>query len=349
MQKLVVLGSTGSIGTQTLDIVRKFPDKFEVYALAINKNIELLAQQIEEFKPQKVVIFDPEARTQFKIPGVDILEGMQGLIEISEDKNTDIIMNSLVWAIGVTPTRHALKAGKIIALANKETIVCAGEEMKQLERQYGGQIRSVDSEHSAIWQCIRAGRQSEIQKIRLTCSGGPFRDPVLRPKEKLASVTRDQAVKHPTRNMGRKISIDSATLANKWLEVIEAMYLFNLKPDQIEVVIHPQSIVHSAVEYKDGSIIAELGKTDMRRVIAYALLNEERLENKLEKLNLFDLQLDFQKPDRERFPCLALAEKAARTSQEACATFNNKNEEAVALYIENKIWFYDIPQFIAWQ
>jgi len=358
MKNLVVLGSTGSIGTQTLDVVRRFPEKFCVKALAVNRNVELLAEQVKEFEPEKVVVFDEKAFNVFEQTPLNpplsrgrlqVLGWMKGLIELVEDEEVDIVMNSLVGQIWVVPTRAALKKGKIVALANKETIVVAGEEMKQLECEFGGEIRSVDSEHSAIWQVMRAGKRNEVKKIWLTCSWGPFRDVDLWPREKLKNVTWEQAVKHPTWNMGRKISIDSATLANKGLEVIEARYLFDLEPDQIEVIVHPQSIVHSAVEFYDGSIIAEMGATDMRRVIAYALFGEERVENNLKKLNLFDVNLTFERPDRERFPCLALAEKAVRIGQEACAAYNAANEEAVDLFVKKEIGFYDIPKKISEQ
>ena len=352
MQKLTILWSTWSIGTQTIDIVRQFPTELEVYALAVNgNNIDLFVDQIKEFFPKKVVIFNKEKKSDLeqRLAWIDvqILTWMEGLIAISEDDNVDIIVNSVVWNIWVEPTRSALSKWKIVALANKETIVVAWQEMKALEKKYGGEIRPIDSEHSAIWQCLRAWKREEVKKIWLTCSGGPFKDATLRPKEKLETVTKEQALKHPTWTMGAKITIDSSTLANKWLEVIEAVYLFGLRPDQVEVVIHPQSIVHSAVEFNDGSIIAELGATDMRRAISYAIFGEQRHENNLKNLSLFDLNLTFSKPDRERFPCLALAEKAVRTSQKACEVFSNVNEEAVALFLKGEIGFYDIPRLIS--
>jgi len=351
MQNIVILGSTWSIWTQTLDVVRNFSDKFRVRALAVNKNIELLFKQIEEFNPERVVVFDEKSADKLKVmlvwmSGVEVLSGMAWLISLVDDNFVDIVMNSLVGAIWIEPTRYALKAGKIVALANKETIVCAWQEMMRLVREFWWQIRSVDSEHSAIWQCLRAWKRSEVRKVWLTCSGGPFRDGKLWSKEKLMSVTPEQALKHPTWKMGRKISIDSATLANKWLEVIEAMYLFDLNPDQIEVIVHPQSIVHSAVEFNDWSIVAELWATDMRRVISYALFGEDRPVNTLKKLNLFETNLTFEKPDRDRFPCLMLAEKAARLWQEACADFNNANEKAVQMFLDGEIWFYDIADMI---
>ena len=271
---------------------------------------------------------------------------MKGLIEISEDSNTDILVTSVVWSIWIEPTKAALRKWKIIALANKETMVAAWEEINELLSEYWWEIRPVDSEHSAIWQCMRAWKQSEIKKIWLTASWWPFRDKTLWPKEKIRNVSPEQALKHPTWKMWNKISIDSSTLANKWLEFIEAMYLFNLKPEQIEVVVHPQSIIHSAVEYSDWSIIAEIWATDMRRAIAYALHWANREKNNLKEFSFFEQNFSFERPDLDRFPCLALAIEAANTSQESCKVFNDTNEEAVKLFLEWAISFYEISDMI---
>lgn len=371
-QRISILGSTWSIWTQTLDVIRKFPEYFEVYALAVNSNIELLKKQIKEFNPAKVVVFDEKKAKELRInchPDIyqnpnkkflnsasaqewqkcfttEVLSWMQWLIEIAEYESVDIIVASMVWAIWLEPTKAALKKWKIVAYANKETIAVAGEEMKKLEKKYWWEIRPVDSELSAIWQCLRSWEKKEIKKVWLTASGWPFRDASLWPKEKIASAKASDALKHPTWDMWTKISIDSATLANKWLEFIEMKYLFDLKPEQIEVVVHPQSLIHSAIEFVDWSVIAELWATDMRRAIAYSLFWQSRMPNSFKSFSFFDKSLTFEKPDLERFPCLWLAIQSAKHSQEACAIFNNTNEKAVELYLKWEIWFYNISAMI---
>lgn len=355
-KKVTILGSTGSIWTQTFDVINEHPDDFEVYAISANSNIEKLYEQIKEFKPKKVVVFDENKAEELKIvvnkyfcslPQIPkILSWMKGLIEISEDPKTEILLTSVVWAIWLKPTKAALKKWKVIALANKETLVVAGEEIKKLVKEFWWEIRPIDSEHSAIWQALRAWKREEVKKVWLTASWWPFRDKEKWPKEKLNNATIKEALKHPTWKMWSKITIDSSTLANKWLEFIEAVYLFDLKPEQIEVVVHPQSIIHSAVEFNDGSIIAELWATDMRRAISYALFWEKRPKNSFKTFSFFDQNLTFEKPDRERFPCLALAERAVRHSQKACEIFNNTNEIAVAKFLAWEIWFGEISVMI---
>lgn len=343
-----ILGSTGSIGTQTLDVIRRSGGMFRVFGLSTHSQIDLLEQQADEFGVKEVCVFqgDFAQKLQEKRKDFHVSSGLEGLIRIATLPEVQTLVTSIVGRIGLEPTLAAIDAGKNIALANKETLVVAGEEVMRRSREKGVEIRPIDSEHSAIAQAMRSGKRSEVKKVWLTASGGPFRDKTLWPIEKLESINVEQALNHPTWKMGPKITIDSATLANKGLEFIEAMYLFDLHPDQIEVVVHPQSIVHSAVEFFDGSIIAEMGATDMRRCIHYALSGEERHDLKLKELSLFDLSLTFEKPDRERFPCLVSAEKAARMGQKACATFNDANEKAVKDFLAGEIGFMDIPRNI---
>lgn len=351
-KKISILGSTGSIWTQTLDVLREHSENFEVYAISANSNIEKIIEQIREFNPKKVVIFDEKKAEKLRENILnlnnkpEILFWMKWLIEISEDENTDILVTSLVWKIWLEPTKSALKKWKIIALANKETLVVAGEEIKKLVKKYWWEIRPIDSEHSAIWQCLRSWKKSEVKKIWLTASWWPFLDKKKWTKEKIKNASIADALKHPTWKMWKKISIDSATLANKWLEFIEAVYLFDLKPEQIEVVVHPQSIIHSAVEFNDGSIIAELWATDMKRAISYAIFWEKRPKNSFKTFSFFDQNLTFEKPDRERFPCLFLAEKAIKHSQKACEIFNNTNEIAVEKFLNWEICFGEIGEMI---
>jgi len=355
-KNISILGSTGSIWTQTLDVIREHSEIFEVYAISANSNIEKLFEQIKEFNPKKVVVFDEKKAEELRknvwnaglhsIQEPEIFSWINWLIDISEDDKTDILVTSVVWAIWLEPTVSALKKWKIIALANKETLVVAGEEIQKLVKKYWWEIRPVDSEHSAIWQCLKSGKKSEVKKIWLTASWWPFLNKEKWTKEKIKNAKISDALNHPTWKMWKKISIDSATLANKWLEFIEAVYLFDLKPEQIEVVVHPQSIVHSAVEFNDGSIIAELWATDMKRAISYALFWEKRPKNSFKTFSFFDQNLTFEKPDRERFPCLSLAEKAARHSQEACKIFNDTNEIAVAKFLGWEIGFGEIGEMI---
>ncbi len=348
MINISILGSTGSIGTQTLDVVRRSKGKYKVCGLSTNANIDLLEKQIDEFEVKQVCVFNEEKAEELRIKRKDIkvFSGIEGLEEIAILPEVKTVVVAVVGRIGLSPTLLAIEAGKDIALANKETLVVSGIEVMKKAKEKGVKIRPIDSEHSAITQALKSGKREEIKKIWLTASGGPFRDKNKWPIEKLEKVTVEEALNHPTWKMGNKITIDSATLANKGLEFIEAMRLFDLNPDQIEVVIHPQSIIHSAVEFIDGSIIAEMGKTDMRRCISYALSGEERNDLSLESLSLFDLSLTFEKPDRERFPCLELAEKAAKVGERACAIFNDANEMAVQKFLNREIGFMEIPKII---
>ena len=348
MTNISILGSTGSIGTQTLDVVRRSKSGFKVLGVSTNQNIDLVEQQADEFDVHNVAVFDAEKAEELseKRKDLNVLSGLDGLIFIATLPDVQTVVTSVVGRIGLEPTIEAINAGKDIALANKETLVVDGAKVMELANERGVDIRPIDSEHSAIQQAMRSGKRSEVKKIWLTASGGPFRDAQKWPREKLQNVTVEEALNHPTWKMGAKITIDSSTLANKGLEFIEAMYLFDLKPEQIEVVVHPQSIVHSAVEFEDGSIIAEMGATDMRRCIAYALTGEQRENLGLKELSLFDLQLTFERPDEQRFPCLALAKKAARLGQEACATFNDANEDSVAAFLKKEIGYMDIAKNI---
>lgn len=347
MQQLTILGSTGSIGTQALDVVRRNRDRYRVACLSTNANVELLARQIEEFDPDTVVVCNPrsatEARTLFG-SGIEVLEGADALPGIASRPDIDIVVSGLVGFAGLAPTIAAVKAGKRVALANKETLVVAGELINQLVITHGAELIPVDSEHSAIFQCLVGESPDAIERIILTASGGPFRE---LPEEEFASITLERALKHPNWAMGPKITIDSATLMNKGLEVIEARWLFGVGPERIGVVVHPQSIIHSMVEFVDGSIKAQLGLPDMRLPIQYALSYPERLANDFERLRLPKLsQLTFFEPDPGRFPCLRLAYEALDRMGTAPAVLNAANEIAVAAFLENSIPFTDIPALI---
>jgi len=343
-KKLSILGSTGSIGTQTLDIVRKFPDKFQVVALSCNQNIELLKKQIEEFKPKIAAVFDEKKADELKAE-IPIHKGMDGLLKVAALGEAHTIINSLVGSIGVEPTIKAIENLKNVALANKETLVTAGDIINKKLKFHKTDLLPIDSEHSAILQCIRGEKPEDINKITITCSGGAFKN---KTKEELKQVTASDALKHPTWNMGAKITIDSATLMNKGFEVIEAHWLYNMPYSKIDVVIHPQSIIHSLVEFKDHSVIAQLGMPDMKIPIQYALNYPDRLENNnLPKLNLAEKQqLTFKEPDLERFPCLAMAYDAGIKGGTLPAVLNAANEIAVKHFLNNKIKFTDIPRIV---
>jgi len=331
MKTVTILGSTGSIGRQTLEVVENLGLK--VVALTANNNVELLKEQEAKFKPDITAISSE--------PG-----GADKLIDIAENSGADIIVTAIAGTAGLEPTLAACKTGKRIALANKEPLVCAGEQVMQTAKAHGTEIIPVDSEHSAIFQCLhsKVGKDKKIKKILLTASGGPFRK---MSRKQLETVTAEDALKHPTWNMGQKITIDSATLMNKGLELIEAMHLFNVPPEQIEVVVHPESIVHSMVEFQDGSIIAQLSHPDMRMPIQYALTYPERVQSLTKSLDITQIgKLTFEKPDLERFPCLALAYEAAKLGQNECSALNKANEQAVELFLQNKIGFYDISNMI---
>ena len=347
MKKIAILGSTGSIGTQTLEVVRENGD-IEVLGLAAGNNIKLLEEQIREFHPRVVAVWSEdkakELRDNVRDVSVRIVSGMEGLIEISVMEETEILVTAIVGMIGIRPTIEAIKAGKNIALANKETLVTAGHIIMPLAAEHKVAILPVDSEHSAIFQSLQGSSRGELHKILLTASGGPFR---AKTREELANIQVEDALKHPNWEMGRKITIDSSTLVNKGLEVIEAKWLFDVDIDQIEVVVHPQSIIHSMVEYVDGAIIAELGTPDMKLPIQYALYYPERRYLPGERVNFATLsQLTFEKPDLDTFYGLRLAMEAGRTGGSLPTVFNAANELAVSKFLNRKIKYLEIPEII---
>lgn len=347
MTKIAVLGSTGSIGTQTLDIVSKNED-LQVAGLAAGKNIELLEQQIRTFKPRLAAVGDPalakELAVQVKDTDCRVVGGMEGLIELAVMEETDILVTAIVGMIGIRPTIEAICARKDIALANKETLVTAGHIIMPLAEKKGVKIYPVDSEHSAIYQCLHGEKSESIQKLLITASGGPFRG---KKRDELENVRVEDALKHPNWAMGHKITIDSATLVNKGLEVMEAKWLFGVDLDQIQVVVQPQSVIHSMVEFTDGSVMAQLGTPDMRLPIQYALYRGERRFLDDERLDFTKLgSITFEAPDTETFKGLPLAIKASREGGSMPTVFNAANEKAVALFLERKIVFLDIYRII---
>ena len=344
MKNIVILGSTGSIGTQTLDIVRQNRDKFTVSALAAGRNFSLMEKQVREFSPKLAVLWDLEAAEELKgrIADTDtkVLSGMEGIIEAARLREAGIVVGAMVGMIGIEPVVEAIKAGKDIALANKETLVCAGHIIMPLARENKVKILPVDSEHSAIFQSLRGGGAQEVEKILLTASGGPFRG---RKREELGKMTAKEALKHPNWDMGAKVTIDSSTLANKGLEVMEAHWLFDVDYEKIEVVVHPQSIVHSAVQFKDGAVIAQLGIPDMHLPIQYALTWPDRIYLNEKRLDLFEIgRLTFERPDTKTFRALELALRAAKTGGGMPTVFNAANEEAVAAFLQDRIGYLDI-------
>lgn len=347
MKKLCILGATGSIGRQTLDIVRSNPGSFKVVALSTHQNTGLLAEQVKEFKPDLVVVTDKDCAQDFiqQVDGsIPVLAGKQNLVKLVERDDVDIVVNALVGSVGLKSTLATIRAKKILALANKESMVVGGELVREELRKNKGSIIPVDSEHSAIFQCLCGENSGDLKKIMLTGSGGPFRG---RKAKNLRNVTPEEALAHPRWNMGRKISIDSATLMNKGLEVIEAHFLFNLEYDQIDVVIHPQSIIHSMVEFIDGSIKAHLGQTDMRIPIQYALSFPERLRSSLPSIDFIELgSLTFESPDLENFPCLKYSFEAGRKGKTYPAVLNAVNEEIVAAFLARRIPFTAISEII---
>lgn len=347
MKKISILGSTGSIGTQTLEIVRNNPD-LEVVAVAAGTNVDLMEKQIREFRPLKAAMWSEEAAEELAIrvadTGVKIVSGMDGLIEISTMDETEVLVTAIVGMIGIRPTIAAIECGKTIALANKETLVTAGHIIMPLAAKHGVDILPVDSEHSAIFQSMNGENKTRVSKIILTASGGPFRG---KKREELSKMAMEDALKHPNWSMGRKVTIDSATLVNKGLEVMEAKWLFDVSLEQIQVVVHPQSIIHSAVEYVDGGIMAQLGAPDMKLPIQYALFYPDRRPMNGKRVDFFELgQLTFEKPDIETFSGLRLAYDAARRGGSMPTVFNAANEMAVALFVEKKIGFLQIPELI---
>ena len=348
MKKIAILGSTGSIGTQTLEVVRENRD-IEVTALAAGSNIGLLEAQIRKFHPVLAAVWDEakakELRENVKDLDVKVVSGMDGLIEVAVQQDAEILVTAIVGMIGILPTIEGIKAGKDIALANKETLVTAGHIIMPLAKEYGVSILPVDSEHSAIFQSLQGNAHNKIKKILLTASGGPFRGKTY---EELEHVTLEDALKHPNWSMGKKITIDSATMVNKGLEVMEAKWLFGVKPSQIEVVVHPQSILHSAVMYEDGAVIGQMGTPDMRLPILYALFYPNRRMLYAEELDLFKVgSLTFERPDRETFYGLSLAYDALDAGGNVPTVFNAANERAVAKFLDGKISFIEIPEIIA--
>jgi 1-deoxy-D-xylulose-5-phosphate reductoisomerase len=348
-KRIAILGSTGSIGTQSLDVIESYPDKFEVSVLTAHSNADLLIAQALKFKPNTVVIVDEThyKKVEDALWQHDIKTycGIDALAEVVEMDEIDIVLTALVGYAGLKPTINAINAGKAIALANKETLVVAGEMITKLAASKGVNIYPVDSEHSAIFQCLVGEFKNPIEKIYLTASGGPFRG---KKREELLEITKKQALKHPNWTMGAKISIDSATMMNKGLEVIEAKWLFNLKAEQIDVIVHPQSIIHSLVQFTDGSMKAQMGLPDMKLPIQFALTYPERLKTDFERFNFMDYpQLTFEAPDKETFTNLALAYEVMDKGGNAACVLNAANEIAVDAFLNDKIKFLDIADINA--
>lgn len=350
MKRLAVLGSTGSIGRNVLDVVRQFPEKFQIVGLAAGRNLALLAEQIRDFRPSVVSVQDWDLVGDLgsllsSANQTRIVAGIAGAQEVAASTHADLVVSAMVGAVGLEPTLTAIREGIAVALANKETLVTAGTLVMDAAREHNVPIIPIDSEHSAIFQAIQGNRPKDIRRLWITASGGPF---LRKTRDELAAVTAQEALQHPNWSMGPKITIDSATLMNKGLEVIEASILFNLPPQRIEVHVHPQSIIHSLVEYIDGSVIAQLGIPDMRVPISYALAYPERLPLDLPPLDLFQVgQLNFELPDLERFPCLGLAFQALEAGGDMPAVLNAANEVAVAAFLRGTISFPTIARIIS--
>jgi len=353
-RRLAILGATGSIGLSTLDVIRRHPERFSVYALTAGTRAQELAALCREFRPEVAVMADPDAAGILAglladLPGIRILSGPEGLCEVASAPQADTVMAAIVGAAGLRPTLSAVRAGKRVLLANKEALVMSGKLFMDAVDEYGAELLPIDSEHNAIFQCmpcdkVRDPRGAGITRILLTASGGPFRQ---RSLESLSSVSPDEACAHPNWSMGRKISVDSATLMNKGLELIEACWLFNTTPASIEVHVHPESIIHSMVEYADGSVLAQLGSPDMRTPIANGLAWPERIDSGVGSLDLFAIgQFHFERPDLVRFPCLRLAAEAFKAGGTAPAVLNAANEIAVAAFLNGNLRFTDIPVII---
>ncbi len=355
MKGLTILGSTGSIGVSTLDVVARHPDRYRVVALTANHDVEGMLQQCQAFRPQVAVMADEASaealvgRLRDESLNTEVLSGVVGLERVASMPEADYVMAAIVGAAGLLPALAAVRAGKRLLLANKEALVVSGHLFMEEARQHGAEILPIDSEHNAVFQCMPADFERGlarvgVKKILLTASGGPFRRSSL---DELRAVTPEQACAHPNWEMGRKISVDSATMMNKGLEVIEACWLFRTSPEQVEVVLHPQSVIHSMVEYNDGSVLAQLGNPDMRIPIAHALAWPERIESGVGSLDLFAVaRLDFEAPDTERFPCLRLAYQAIDAGGTAPAVLNAANEVAVARFLEGNLDFLGIPQVV---
>ncbi len=351
-KRIALLGSTGSIGVSTLDVVRHLSGEIEVVSLAAGRNVGRLLDQIVEFRPRFVAVASEREletlRSRWNTSRLGPLPelgcGPRALIDCVDSSQIDLVVSALVGAVGLSPTYRALELGKRVTLANKETLVIAGQLMTRKAAESRAELIPIDSEHNALHQCLRGSRNPEVARLILTASGGPFRN---LPREEFSSITVEAALKHPTWNMGPKITIDSATLMNKGLEVIEASWLFGFEADAIEVLIHPQSIVHSMIEYIDGSIIAQLGVTDMRFAIQYALTYPERKPTSLDRLDLAEAgKLDFDKPDLQKFPCLGLAYEASKRSGTAPAVLNAVNEVAVQAFLDRQIGFSQIARLV---
>ncbi len=352
MKSVAILGSTGSIGQNALQVLSGFRDKFSIFGLSANRNVELLKEQIERFKPKMAVLYDRDALQKLgPIPDVEMLYGDQGLERLSSHPQVDLVINALVGSVGLLPSLRAVETGKTLAIANKESLVMAGRLLMQTAREKGAQILPIDSEHSAIQQCLLAGKKEEIRRLVLTASGGPFLN---KDREDMERITVKQALSHPTWDMGKKITIDSATLMNKGLEVIEAHWLFGVPPDRIQVLIHPQSIVHSMVEFVDGSVVAQMSVPDMKLPIQYALFYPERVSSPQDpssdnntRLDLSKVgQLTFLEPDFDKFPCLGLAYQALTLGGTAPAVLNAANEAAVGAFLEQRIGFTRIEKVV---
>lgn len=347
MKKIAILGSTGSIGTQTLEIVREQKD-IEVVAIAAGSNINALETQMREFSPKLVCVYDEEKARELRVKTADlqveIVSGMEGLLAVAVYPDSEILVTAIVGMLGIRPTIAAIREGKKIALANKETLVTAGHLIMPMAKEYGVPILPVDSEHSAIFQSLQGNEENKINKILLTASGGPFRG---RKRAELEQIQVEDALKHPNWSMGRKITIDSSTLVNKGLEVMEAKWLFGVELEQIQVVVHPQSVIHSAVEYEDGAVIAQLGTPDMRLPIQYALYYPKRLPMSGKRLDLFSLgSMTFEQPDTETFRGLKLAYDAMKRGGNVPTIYNAANEKAVALFLDRKITYLKITEII---
>ena len=345
-RKIAILGSTGSIGTQTLDIVRQHRDLFEVELISANNSAELLISQAREFDVNNVVVCNPDkygiVAEGLKDSGSKVFAGIDSLCSLAAAEDVDIVVGAMVGFSGLKPTLAALEAGKIVALANKETLVAAGSLVTRTMREHGAVILPVDSEHSAIFQCLLAAQGNAVEKIHLTASGGPFRS---WSKEQIAAATAAQALKHPNWSMGAKVTIDSSTMMNKGFEVIEARWIFDIPVEKINVVVHPESIIHSMVEFEDGAVIAQLASPDMREPIGFALSFPKRISVGNRKLNFGELgRMTFENADLDRFPCLALAYEAIRRGGNAPCALNSANEVAVAAFLRGQIGFYDIAR-----
>ena len=345
MRRLSILGSTGSIGTQALEVVTSLPGEFKVVALTARKSAALLAEQALRFQTKAVAIADgsaaEELRERLTGTSIEVLTGLEGVLTVAGRDDVDLCLNALVGGVGMAPTIAALKAGMDVALSNKESLVMAGEHITELVRRKGVHLYPVDSEHSAIWQCLAGESHDQVRRLVLTGSGGPFRT---WPREKLAQATKTQALRHPNWDMGPKITIDSATMMNKGLEVIEARWLFDLEPDQVDILIHPQSIIHSMVEFVDGSVKAQLGVPDMKIPIQYALTYPDHKPSNWPRLDLARIAtLTFEPPDLEKFPCIPLAYEALRRGGSAPAALNMANDLAVQAFLEDRISFLEIP------